>query len=80
MNPCCECGAEAGVSCDETCPMNISLRHSEIEAAYEEFYSITEETIMVPVKVKYYRNLSTVRSFTAPTIEDVEEALRKHGR
>lgn len=47
------------------------------EASTNEYYAPTVETVMVPVEVKYHYATGIVYSFTPPTREDVEKALKE---
>jgi len=78
MQPCNECGAEAGFQCDPSCPMYVDPRHAKRQADYDSYYAATVIKVMVPVTVRYHMPTDVVYSFDPPTIDDVEEAVRKH--
>jgi hypothetical protein len=55
------------------------IKHQQHQKAADEYYGVSEETVMIPVKVKVYTNIGIIHSFTPITIteEMVEKEMRK---
>ena len=52
-------------------------RCEELQRSYDEYYSSSTKTVMVPVKIKVYDNFpEMVISFEQPTIDDIEKVLK----
>lgn len=66
----CMCGYDL-----EQCICNRRLE-DQIQNSIDEYYGPKIKTILVPVEVSYHDATDIVYSFKAPTIDDVEKALK----
>lgn len=54
------------------------VKTERYQKAFNEYYSETETTILVPVKIRYHYATDTLFNYSIPSTEEVQNALYVH--